>query len=148
MNLSFVTNTTRKLATEVIKKSPSILTAIGVGGTVTTAILTGKAALKARDVINAHDMDEELKVETWNETPGCDDQQYDIHVYYRERTLWEKTKLTWKVWIPPVIMGTATISCILGANTINMKRNIALAAAYSMSEEAAKEFKDKNVLPI
>ena len=132
--------TTRKLTKELAKRSPGILTGCAVIGTVSTAIFAGKATIKARDVITAHDMDEELKCEKYLEIePG----HYDITVYYRERTFFEKAKLTWRVWAPPVLMCGATISCIVGANTISTRRNIALAAAYSMSEEARKEFRDK-----
>ena len=140
MLLSAVSNAIRKVGKATVKNSPLILTSFGVVGTATTAVLTGKAAIKARDIIQAHEMDDELRVERWIDTG---DGKHDIQVYYRERTFKEKAQLTWRIWAAPVFMGGATISCIIGANTIHTRRNIALATAYAMSEEAAKEFKDK-----
>lgn len=141
MGIGFLVNAGRKVMKVTVKHSPKILTSLGVVGTVSTAVMTGKAAVKARDVIAAHEMDDELRVEKWEENKKT--KSFDVQVYYRERTFTEKAKLTWRIWAAPVLMGGATISCIIGANTISTRRNLALAAAYSMSEEAAKEFKDK-----
>ena len=52
-------------------------------------------------------------------------------------------KLTWKVFIPPILMGATSIACIIGANSINTSRNAALAALYSLSETAFREYKNK-----
>ena len=139
MNLGLIGNTMRKVIQIGVKNSPAILTGIAACGVVATAASTAKAVVESRDYITAHDMDEELKVERY-EHNGTD---YDHYVYYRQRTFVEKAKLTWRIWITPVFIGGTTIACILGANHISTKRNVALAAAYSMSEEAAREFRDK-----
>jgi len=52
-------------------------------------------------------------------------------------------KVAWKPYIPTTIMGSATIACIIAANTINMKRNAALTGAYLLSETALKDYKNK-----
>jgi hypothetical protein len=49
----------------------------------------------------------------------------------------------WKEFIPPVLMGTATIAAIIGANQIGTRRTAALAAAYTLSEKASAEFREK-----
>ena len=141
MSLGIVGNATRKLGSFVVKNGPVILTGSAVAGTVLTAVFAGKATIKARDVITAHEMDEELRCEVIEQEEGGI--VADHKVYFRQRTLWEKAKLTWTCFIPPVLMGAATISCICGANTVHTRRNIALATAYNISEEAAREFKDK-----
>lgn len=40
-------------------------------------------------------------------------------------------------------MGVVTIACIIGANSINLKRNAALVSLYSLSEAALKEYQAK-----
>lgn len=140
MNLGIVGNVVRKVGTFAVKNSPAILTMGAAVGVVTTAVLTGKAVLEARDTVQAHEMDEELKCERIEQINGV---MGDTLVYYRERTFKEKAILTWKSFVPPVLTGGITIACIFGAHHIDNKRQVALAAAYSMSEEAAKEFRDK-----
>lgn len=141
MNLGLIGNVAKKLIEFGAKNSTTILTVCAVGGVAGTAIATGKAVIEASDTIRAHEMDEELKVE---HIETSDDGKNDYHtVYYRERTFKEKVFLTWRIFLPPVALGGATIACIIGSHSISTKRNLALAAAYSMSEEAAKEFRDK-----
>lgn len=140
MNLGLIGSVTKKLIEFGAKNSTTILTVCAVGGVAGTAIATGKAVIEASDTIKAHDMDEDLKVIRTEMNP---DEPVKSVVYYRERTFKEKVFLTWRIFIPPVMLGGATIACIVGSHSISTKRNLALAAAYSMSEEAAKDFRDK-----
>ena len=138
--LGIIGNVTRKIVEFGVKNSTTILTVTAVVGVGATAVSTGKAVIEARDTIKAHEMDEELKCERIEQVDGVETSHL---VYYRERTKWEKVRLTWKSFILPIFLGGTTIACIVGSNTISTRRNLALAAAYSMSEEAAKEFRDK-----
>ena len=52
-------------------------------------------------------------------------------------------RLTWRYYVPTAIMGGLTIACIIGANSINLRRNAALAGAYSLTEAALKEYQAK-----
>jgi hypothetical protein len=40
-------------------------------------------------------------------------------------------------------MGGATIACIIGANSIHLRRNAALASVYSLTETALKQYQNK-----
>lgn len=112
---------TKGVGTLLTENSPHILTGLGCAGVVSTAILTGQAVPKAIDILE--------------EAPK-----------YREPpTTWEMAKLTWKCFIPAGIMGVSSIACIIGANTVNMKRNAALAALYSISETALRDYKTQVV---
>lgn len=112
----------RGLQKTVVDNSPAILTAIGVAGTVSTAVLAAKAHGAATlEVMNFED-------------------RRAVVIEPRQRF-----ELTWKLYIPAVATGTATIACIIGANTISTKRQAALATAFSLSEVAFKEYKDKVV---
>ena len=120
MNLSRVQQGVKNLGGVISRNSPAILTGLGCAGVLTTAILTGRATLRASEI---------LKMEAPNE----------------QLPPTEIVKLTWKVFIPPVLVGASSIACIIGANTINTHRNAALAALYSLSETAFREYKEKTV---
>ena len=120
MNLTQIGKKTEKF---VIDTSPAILTGIGCVGLVSTAVLTGSATVKAVRLVD-HDA----------RVGGVD---------YPDRR--EFVKKTWKLYIPAV--GTGVLSCvaIVGANRIGNRRAAAIAAAYSLSEKAFSEYKDKVV---
>lgn len=120
MNLSRVQQGVKNLGGAISRNSPAILTGLGCAGVLTTAILTGRATLRASEILKMETPDEQL--------PAT-----------------EIVKLTWKVFIPPVLVGASSIACIVGANTINTHRNAALAALYSLSETAFREYKEKVV---
>lgn len=120
MNLSRVQQGVKNLGGVISRNSPAILTGLGCAGVLTTAILTGRATLRASEILKMEAPDEQL--------PAT-----------------EIVKLTWKVFIPPVLVGASSIACIIGANTINTHRNAALAALYSLSETAFREYKEKTV---
>jgi hypothetical protein len=111
-----------------VDNSPTILTALGVVGTIGTAVLTHKAATKAERIIESN------KPFDYNNGTPPDD--FPVK---------EKVKLVWKLYIPPVVSGTLTIAAIIGANRIGSKRAAAMAAAYTLSEKAYSEYRDKVV---
>lgn len=121
MTFNSVIKRLEKLASD---NSPLILTAIGVTGTITTAVLTGRAAFKAAEILH-------------------DDELTSPNVY--EQTVKTKVALTWKLYIPAIGTGVLTVTCIVLANHIGTRRAAALAAAYSVSERAFAEYKDKVV---
>lgn len=108
----------------VVDNSPGILTGIGVAGTIVTAYLTGRATARAVDIIREFESD-------FPEDPRDE---------LRERIL-----LTWKLYIPPAAAGTISIVSIVGANRIGTRRAAALAAAYSLSEHAFAEYRERVV---
>jgi hypothetical protein len=111
----------------VIDNSPRILSALGVTGTITTAYLAAKASFKASRIIHEAE---------------------DYRINFHEKPLpsldnWDKTKLTWKYYIPAVTSGAATVACIVAANSIGASRYAALAAAYKLSNKSFDEYKSK-----
>jgi len=108
-----------------VDNSPQILTGIAVVGVVGTAYLTGKATIKALDLIT-----EEQRL-------------LDLEQQSHPLEPMEKFKLTWLVFVPPVIAGGLTIVCIVGANRIGSRRAAAVAAAYTLSEKAFTEYREK-----
>lgn len=123
MNFPSVMKTAQKLLTD---HSPAILTSLGVAGAVTTAILTGKASIQADRVVR----------DALIEQSGP---------YVKSYTKRELVELTWKEFIPPVIMGAVTITCIIAANHVSTRRAAALAAGFKVAEEMATEYRAKVV---
>lgn len=124
MTLMALTKQAEKL---VADRSPLILTAIGVTGTITTAVLTGKAAVKAHII---------LDTEVYSASTAYD----------HENITWrDEVKAVWKVYIPPVTVGALTITSIVLASQIGTRRAAAMAAAYAVSEKAFVEYKEKVV---
>ena len=102
------------------KHSPEILTGIGIAGMITTTVLAVKATPKA------------LKL--------MDDARYDKE---EDLTVPEKVKVTWKCYIPATLLGLASVGCLIGANSVNLRKKAALATAYKLSETALAEYKEK-----
>ena len=118
-------------ASHILKKnSPSILTGLGVAGLITTVIMAVYATPKA---IAAIEEEDRKQLEEY----GSDD---DV---FFPMSVPEVIKCTWKFYVPSAIMGAATIACIVGSNSVNMRRNSALAALFSLTETAAREYREK-----
>lgn len=113
--------------------APTILTGVGVTGTVATAYLTGRSTFKAAKLI-----EENEGVEA-----SFDNGDGEVVQVHRPLTGFEKSKLVWKLYLPPVGTGVITIACIITANRISAARIAALAAAAGISERALQEYKDK-----
>lgn len=118
MNLSSLAKTTGAL---MRKHSPEILTGIGITGMIATTIMAVKATPKAIMLIN----------------------EKEVELHKDKLTAAETIKATWKCYIPTAITGVSSIVCIVGASSVNAKRNAALATAYTLSEAALREYKDK-----
>ena len=119
-NLSRILRSTKAL---VSKHSPELMTGIGIAGMITATILAVKATPKALEAIDR----EKQELETDKLTPV------------------ETAKATWKYYIPTVVTGSASIACLIGASSVNLRRNAALATAYKLSETALTEYRDKVV---
>ena len=114
--------------------STTILTGVGVAGTVTTAVLTGRASFKAADAIARE-----------TSALALDDAALDVGLEQIKLTKTEKIRLTWPLFLPPVAAGAVTITSIVVANRITSKKIAALAVAGGISERALQEYKEKVV---
>lgn len=123
MNKPNFANLLKSTRTVLVKHSPEILTGMGIAGMVMTTVLAIKATPKALKLIE----DKKKEEHTDKLTPV------------------ETVKVAWKPYIPMVITGVSSIACIVGASSVNMRRNAAIATAYTLSETALKEYKAKVV---
>lgn len=110
----------------VSKHSPEILTGIGIAGMVTAAVLAVKATPKALTLIEGRK--EELY-------PLDEDRDVSLPPV-------ETVKTCWKCYIPAVVTGAVSTACLIGATSVNARRNAALATAYTLSETALKEYRE------
>lgn len=108
------------------KHSPEILTGIGIAGMITTTVLAVKATPKALDCI-------ERKKEELH--PESDE----------DLTVVETVQATWKCYVPAAVTCVASVACLIGASSVNARRNAALATAYNLSATALAEYKDKTL---
>lgn len=109
-------------ARRTIKKyGPQILTGVGIGGFVTTVVLSVRATPKALKCIEE---EKELKGE-------------------EELKPLEIVKVAWKPYVPAIGLGIASTVCLIGANSVSTRRTAALATAYKISETALAEYKEK-----
>jgi len=124
--MSKIEQIAKNLGGVISKNSPHILTGLGCAGVISTAVLTGRATPKALEILQ-------------------EEREYRNKKRVQQPSKFEEIKLTWKCYIPAGIVGLTSIGCIIGANTVNMRRNAALAALYSLSETAFRDYKTKVV---
>lgn len=123
MNKQTFSKLARDLRLSLSKHSPEILIGIGVTGMVATTVMAVKATPKALRLVE--EKKQELEVDAL--TPV------------------ETIKATWKCYVPAAVTGVTSIACIIGSNSVNAKRNAALATAYKLSETAFSEYRDKTL---
>lgn len=134
MQASGITKMVKSVQMGVRKHSPEILTGIGITGMITTAVMAVKATPKALILIGERE-------DEWDkETMGTDDFHHMPKI--------EAVKVAWKCYIPSVIVGGISIACLVGASSVNLKRNAALATAYALSESTLKEYQEKVIQEI
>lgn len=100
--------------------SPTILTCLGAAGVVGTAILSAKAGSKASKILEQAELEKGDKL-----------------------TRLEKVDVTLPVYIPTIMTGAATITCIFGANVINKRKQASLVSAYGLLDKSYKEYRKK-----
>lgn len=108
--------------TALTKHSPEILTGLGIAGMVTTTVLAVKATPKALQLIEAEQEKEDKSL-----------------------TKLDYVRVAWKPYIPAIVTCSVSIACLIGASSVNLRRNAALATAYKLSETALTEYKEKVV---
>lgn len=109
----------RTVVNHVAEKSPEILTALGLGGMLTTVVLSVHATPEANRRAD-HVRREKHKAKL---SPV------------------EYIQATWKCWIGPALIFTASAACEVGAVVIENKRNTALAALCSLAETGLSEYR-------
>ena len=127
----------------VQKHSPEILAGVGVVGTVASAVMACKATLKLNDVLDECKETRD-KIKEVAENPryekeySPEDAKKDLTVNYAQTAM----KIA-KIYAPAVILGSASLGCLLASNDILRKRNAALSAAYMTVDKSFKEYRNR-----
>lgn len=114
----------KNLIYEISKNSPVILTSVAVSGVLATAIFSAKGHLKAVEIIEKNT-------------------GYNHDGIMEVPSKSEAAKLTWKCYVPAGVCAGVTIGTIIVLNRVHTRRNASLAAVYSITETAFKEYQNK-----
>lgn len=102
------------------RNGSTILTTVGAVGVVTTTVLAIKATPKALMLLD------DAKKEKGEELTNL-----------------EKIKVAAPIYIPTVVSGLSTVTCIFGANYLNKRQQASLISAYALLDNSYKEYKKK-----
>ena len=139
MNKQGLGNLARSVKTTLVKHSPEILTGLGIAGMITTTVLAVRATPKALELL--HEAEDKKIKDQLKSGKDPDDVNYRL-------TPVEVVKTAWKPYIYATITGTVSIMCLIGATSVNARRNAALATAYQLSATALSDYKDEVVKAI
>lgn len=116
----------RNLERTAKTNSPAIFASMAVASSISTMLLTARATFKAAEDIRAV----EAQTGTNGELKGM---------------LKERAAYTWQYYIPPAIACTTTVVCIFGCLKTGNRKTAVAMTAYSVSERAFNEYRDKVV---
>lgn len=102
------------------RNGSTILTCAGALGVVATAVTAVKATPKALQLLDE----------------AAEEKQEDL-------TRMEKIKIAGPVYVPSILMGAGTVTCIFGANMLSKRQQASLISAYTLLDKSYKEYKDK-----
>lgn len=136
---------TRKIGIKLKKHSPEILLVAGLGGAVVSAVMACKATTKLSTIMEEsknnleaiHKCSEDKEMA---DTYSVEDAKKDTTIVYVQTGV----KLA-KLYAPAIAVGIVSATSILAANNIMRKRNIALTAALTTTDQAFKEYRSRVV---
>ena len=136
---------TRKIGIKLKKHSPEILLVAGLGGAVVSAVMACKATTKLSTIIEEsknnleaiHKCSEDKEMA---DTYSVEDAKKDTTIVYVQTGV----KLA-KLYAPAIAVGIVSATSILAANNIMRKRNVALTAALTTTDQAFKEYRSRVV---
>ena len=108
------------------KHSPEILIGVGIAGMVTTTVIAVRSTPRALILIE--------KEKQRRKQESLEDEELKII---------DVVKVAWKCYIPSLVTGGVSIACIIGASSVNSRRNAALATAYTLSESTLRDYREK-----
>ena len=143
MNKEIIAKKLNLLNLKVQKHSPEILMGLGIVGTIASAVMACRATLKVNDILEEknktveviHNCAEDETVD-YNE----EDKKKDLTILYTQTGV----KLA-KLYLPSILLGGLSIASIISGYKILNKRNVALAAAYTVVDKGFKNYR-KNVI--
>lgn len=146
--ISKVSRSFHKAGFKFKKHSPEILAVTGVIGIVTSAVMACKATTKVNDIVDeAKETIDKIHESVGKGLHTSDGEEYTEEIAKKDLTItYVQTGLKFvKLYGPSVVIGIASIGCMLGSNHILRKRNIALVAALTNVATSFKEYRGRLV---
>lgn len=138
MTKAAIIKTFKGFETALKKHTPEILTGIGIAGFGTAIVLGVRATPKALMLIEEEKHRQNLALRKEAEKKG-----EEVAQYIDTLPPIEVIKTAWACYIPTVVVAALSATCLIGASSVNLRRNAALATAYALSESAMKEYQEK-----
>ena len=158
MNFSTVSTIARNAATKgkhvlaaakfkIVKAKPELLLAAGVGLGVACVVAACKETLQVEEVVDntkkrlddIHETEEKVKegqIVPQDYTPV--DAARDKAIVYAKAG-----KDPIKVYWPSILLGTASVACVLTSHGIMRSRNLKLIASYTALDEAHRQYRER-----
>lgn len=132
-----------ELVKYISKNSPTILTGCAIAGAFAAVGLAIKATKPALQHIEEEKIEhrDRLIITDGDRRESNDLTQDEIDAI-KLRPL-EVANAVWRDYVPTAIVLAGTTACIIGAHSISAKRTAAMAALYTASETALKDWKEK-----
>lgn len=142
MNLkNTITNSVAKATFGMKKYSPEIFIVAGIAGSITAAVMACKATTKLDDVLDTS-KDEIAKIHDMEKNPNLAETYSDKEIKKNLTVAYVHTGIDLaKLYGPSIILGVASLSCIVASNNILRKRNLALMAAYATVDNSLKDYR-------
>ena len=121
------------------------MAAVGVVGVVTGAVMACKATTKLSEVLEEtkESIDKIKEVEQdpkYEDRYSEEDAKKDLAIVYVQSGV----KIV-KLYLPALVVGGASLGCLLASNNILRKRNAAISAAYMTVDKSFKEYRKRVV---
>lgn len=111
-------------AFSLLKRSaPTILTCLSAVGMVATTVMAVRATPRVIELLEEAESEVSEKEE--------------------KLTRFESLKVALPVYIPTILIGISTISCMFGANLLSQKQQASYISAYTLLDNAFREYKNK-----
>lgn len=112
-------NGTRRLRRGLKRASPTILTCMAAVGVIGTAVLAIRGTIKAQELVQA----------------ATDEKGEELAKL-------EVVKAAAPAYIPTALASISTISCVVGANTLNKRQQATMASAYAMLSQTYQRYRN------
>lgn len=111
-----------------------VLAGVAIVGVVATAITTADATIKAVKIV------EDRAIDQQNLNFGFESDLEVAKTPLDKRQIFD---LVWRFYIPPAMLGVATIVCVLGSNRVSAAQTAAAATMYTISERAYSDYRER-----
>lgn len=113
-------NIVRQVTVFCKRNASTILTTLGGAGVIATTVIAVKATPKALRAIDK----------------ATTEKGEDL-------TVFETVRVAGPAYIPAVVTGVGTLTCIFGANVLNQRKQASLVSAYALLDNSYKEYRKK-----